>query len=225
MEGGTATADGPDTESLRRLNAALTEARVCAAWYLDTPEWQRITKVSEAARALLSAIREAAGDYWAEGRRDVRACGFTRTIAARVTRTISGAAGSLARKLEQAGYGHTRASKAMQNLHHAAADSVGRIIGHTEPGSGAPMSQVADIIAELGHAPQGHTADNSTLAANDQGRREGQSSPVTLVRACFPGTRKRTQGFWEVPQHPVPDCQELAPHNQSAPVTRRVFIG
>jgi N12 class adenine-specific DNA methylase len=192
LEGGAATADGPDTDSLRRLNGALAEARACAAWYDDTPEWQRITGVSEAARALFSAIREAAGDYWAEVRRDVRVRGFTRTVAARVTRTISGAASSLARKLEQAGYGHTRASKAMQNLHHAAADCAGRIIGHTEPGSGARMSQVAEIIAELGRAPQGRTGDIFTRTPNGQSRREGPSSPVTLVRTCFPRTRKGT---------------------------------
>ena len=50
----------------RLLDHAAAEAQACARWYRDTPEWQRITTVSRAARDLITTIRQASGEYWAE---------------------------------------------------------------------------------------------------------------------------------------------------------------
>ena len=90
---GPETAAGPDTTM---LDQAAAEAYACARWYRDTPEWQRMNRVGRAARELLQTIREAAGDYWAEIRLDVRVRGFARTLAARVSLAVSGAAHLLA---------------------------------------------------------------------------------------------------------------------------------
>ena len=115
-----------DGDSILRMAGALAEAHACADWYSGAPEWQRISKVTGAARALMTTIREAAGDYWAEARRDIRVRGFIRTVTARVARTLSGAAETLARNLDRNGRGHTQAWRAAQHLHRAAADCAAR---------------------------------------------------------------------------------------------------
>ena len=87
------------------LDQAAAEAHACARWYRDTPEWQRMNRIGRAARELLQTIREAAGDYWAEIRLDVRVRGFARTLAARVSLAVSGAAHLLAGRWSGPGTG------------------------------------------------------------------------------------------------------------------------
>ena len=89
---------GPDAgpDAGRLLDQAAAEAHACARWYRDTPEWQRMSRIGQAARELLTAIREAAGDYWTEIRLDIRVRGFARTLAARVSLAVSGASHLLA---------------------------------------------------------------------------------------------------------------------------------
>ena len=104
------------------LDQAAAEAQACARWYRDTPEWQRMNRVGRAARELLQTIREAAGDYWAEIRLDVRVRGFARTLAARVSLAVSGAAHLLAGRLERAGHRDTRPWRAAWRLYQATID-------------------------------------------------------------------------------------------------------
>jgi hypothetical protein len=59
--------------------------------------------VGRAARDMVTAIRDAAGDYWAEIRADVRVRGFARTLAARTALAVAGPAHLLAAGLERAG--------------------------------------------------------------------------------------------------------------------------
>jgi hypothetical protein len=62
-----------------------------------------MSRIGRAARELLTAIREAAGDYWTEIRLDIRVRGFARTLAARVSLAVSGASHLLA-SVERAGH-------------------------------------------------------------------------------------------------------------------------
>ena len=59
-----------------------------------------MTRIGRAAQKLLTAIREACGDYWAEIRHDIRVRGFARTLAARAALAVSGAAHLLAGRNE-----------------------------------------------------------------------------------------------------------------------------
>ena len=180
---------GSDATSIQRLGDALVEAHACANWYRDAPEWQRITRVSDAACALLTAIREATGDYWAEVSQDICVRGFARTVAARVARVVSGAADSLGGRFGNAGQGHTRAGQAVRNLHRCAAQCADRIMKYPAPSSDDRMSQVAAVIAELRRPPQSTTANGS--AHNSIGSRSGGfTSPASLVRNCFPRSAK-----------------------------------
>jgi hypothetical protein len=178
-----------DVTSIQRLGDALAEAHARANWYRDAPEWQRIAKVSDLARALLTAIREAAGDYWAEVSQDIRVRGFARTVTARVARVISGAADVLARRLDNAGQGHTRAGQAVWNLHRYAAECADRIIRYSAPDSGERMSEVAEVIAELRRPPQS-TAANGSAHSSVRSRSAGLTSPTSLTRNCFPRSPK-----------------------------------
>ena len=98
-----------DRTPCRLLDQAAAEAQACARWYRDTPEWQRMSRIGRATRELLTAIRESAGDYWAEIRLDIRVRGFARTLAARASLAVSGAAHLLAGRLERAGHRNTTA--------------------------------------------------------------------------------------------------------------------
>ena len=135
--------DGADASIADTLDQAAAEARACARWYRDTPEWQRISTVGRAASDLVTAIREAAGDYWAEIRLDIRVRGFARTLAARTALAISGAAHILARRLEHAG-------RAAWRLHQATATFASRVMRYTPPGSPDRMREARRIIDDLG---------------------------------------------------------------------------
>ena len=145
-------------------------ARASAAWYRDSPEWQRITLVTDAARALLDAIRGAAGGYWSEISQDIRVRGFVRTVAARTCRTISACAGALAGKLEQASGRQTAAWRAMSRLHRTAGAAANRVIGYRPP-----VADAEQIIAGLSRPRQ--------AAA----RPPAAGSPAALAALSFPG--------------------------------------
>ena len=156
------SAPGPDgatrPDTGRLLDQAAAEAHTCARWYRDTPEWQRMSRIGRAARELLTAIRETAADYWAEIRHDIRVRGFARTLAVRVSLTVSGTARLLTGRLERAGHRGTRPWRAAWRLHQAAAAFAGRIMNDTPPGGPARMDEARRIINDLGrgtHRPAG----------------------------------------------------------------------
>ena len=183
----------PDPAAASRLlDQAAAEAQACARWYRDTPEWQRITRIGRAARELIRAICEAAGDYWAEIRQDIRVRGFARTLAARVSLAVSGTSHVLATRLERAGHRDTRTWRAAWGLHRATATFADRIMNYTPPRPPGQMDDVRRIISDLGvrqHGPA-HSADS---AGNGASRRPvGAPSPVTLARTSFPVPVSRT---------------------------------
>lgn len=149
-----ARSDGPPdrtgTSVADALDHAAAEAQACARWYRDTPEWQRISTVGRAARDLITAIREAAGDYWAEIRLDIRVRGFARTLAARTALAVSGAAHVLAGRLEQAGHRDSRIWRAAWRLHQATTTFANRVMRYTPPGSPDRMREARRIIDDLG---------------------------------------------------------------------------
>jgi N12 class adenine-specific DNA methylase len=175
---------GPDESASRLLDQAVEEAQACARWYRDTPEWQRITSIGRAAQELIGAIREAARDYWAEIRQDIRVRGFTRTLAARVCLGVSGAAHVLASRLEQSGRGNTRTWRAAWGLHRTTATYADRIMRYTPPRSPDRMTDARRIIDDLGarhrsgHAPA-HAGDGA------QPKPAHAPDPVRLARASF----------------------------------------
>lgn len=149
--GQDASGDGlPDGADTVALEQAAAEAQACARWYGDAPEWQRISIVCRAARDLVTVIREAAGDYWAEVRRDTRFHGFARTLAARAALTISGAANAFAGRLERAGRQDSRAWRAARGFHQVTAAFASRVMQYTPPGSTHRMRDARRIIDELG---------------------------------------------------------------------------
>jgi hypothetical protein len=192
-----ARSDGPpdktDAAIADALDQAAAEAQACARWYRDTPEWQRIGTVSRAARDLITAVREAAGDYWAEIRLDIRVRGFARTLAARTALAVSGAAHVLAGRLERAGHRDSRTWRAAWRLHQATATFASRVMRYTPPAGPDRMREARRIIDDLGQrqdrpgqpapgrhaAPRGaggtRTADAAALAS--------ASFPVMVTRA------------------------------------------
>ena len=168
-----ARSDGPpggtDASVADALDQAAAEAQACARWYRDTPEWQRISTVGRAARDLITAIREAAGDYWAEIRLDIRVRGFARTLAARTALAVSGAAHVLAGRLERAGHRDSRSWRAAWRLHQATTTFASRVMRYTPPGSPDRMREARRIIDDLGQrqnrpgqpGPGGHAAPHS----------------------------------------------------------------
>ena len=167
-------APGPDApagpDAGRLLDQAAAEAHACARWYRDTPEWQRMSRIGRAARELLTAIREAAGDYWTEIRLDIRVRGFARTLAARVSLAVSGASHLLAGRLERAGHRNTRPWRAAWRLHQAAATFANRMMNYTPPGSPARMDDARRIIDDLGHGAQHRGGPEPSRAASPPGR-------------------------------------------------------
>ena len=142
--------NGADPSIADALDQAAAEAQACARWYRDTPEWQRISTVGRAARDLVTAIREAAGDYWAEIRLDIRVRGFARTLAARTALAVSGAAHILAARLEHAGYRDSRIWRVAWRLHQATATFASQVMRYTPAGSPDRMREARRIIDDLG---------------------------------------------------------------------------
>jgi hypothetical protein len=175
-----------DPAASRPLDQAVAEAQACARWYRDTPEWQRITRIGCAARELIRAIGEAAGDYWAEIRQDIRVRGFARTLVARVSLAVSGTAHVLATRLERAGHRNTRIWRAAWGLHQATATFADRIMNYAPPRSPGRMDEARRIISDLS-VPQGAPAESADSAGNGASRQPvGAPSPVTLARTSFP---------------------------------------
>ena len=219
----------PDPAASRLLDQAAAEAQACARWYSDTPEWQRITRIGCAARELIRAIREAAGDYWAEIRQDIRVRGFARTLAARVSLAVSGTAHVLATRLERAGYRNTRIWRAAWGLHRATANFADRIMNYVPPRSPGRMDEARRIISDLG-VRQGGPADSAGFPGNGASRQPvGAPSPVTLARTSFPVPVSRTATCRPlsppVPQRPRPDVTAALPAGRrtagSMPVSRQ----
>ena len=183
-------APGPDApagpDAGRLLDQAAAEAHACARWYRDTPEWQRMSRIGRAARELLTAIREAAGDYWAEIRLDIRVRGFARTLAARVSLAVSGASHLLAGRLERAGHRDTRPWRAAWRLHQATATFASRMMNYTPPGSPARMDDARRIIDDFGHGARHPGGPEPSRAASPPGRDTRTPGAVALGRECFP---------------------------------------
>ena len=181
---------GPDTpagpDAGRLLDQAAAEAHACARWYRDTPEWQRMSRIGRAARELLTAIREAAGDYWAEIRLDIRVRGFARTLAARVSLAVSGASHLLAGRLERAGHRDTRPWRAAWRLHQATATFASRVMNYAPPGSPARMDDARRIIDDLGHGARRPGGPEPSRAASPPGPDARTPDAVALGRECFP---------------------------------------
>ena len=190
-----ARGDGPpdaDAAVARALDQAAAEAQACARWYRDTPEWQRTMTVGRAARDLVTAIRDAAGDYWAEIRADVRVRGFARTLAARTALAVAGPAHLLAAGLERAGLQGSRPWRAAWGLHRAATTFATWVMRYDPPGSPDRMREARRIIAGLAQrqnspaqpGPGRHAAPrgaNGTRAPNAADL-AGASFPVTVSR-------------------------------------------
>jgi hypothetical protein len=189
---------GPVSAAL--LEDAMTGARASAAWYSDTPEWQRITLVTSAARALLDTIRAAAGSYWNEISRDIRVRGFIRTVAARTCHAVSASAGALAGKLERSSGPQTRAWRDLTRLQRTAGAAASRIIGYQPPLSEA--EQIIDGLSQQRQAAARTTEPGSpaSLAALSF---PAPLAPVTTAapeaagRRAITGTIRRPVG----PQH------------------------
>jgi len=175
---------GPDPSRL--LDQAAAEAHACARWYRDTPEWQRMSRIGRAARELLTAIREAAGDYWAEIRLDVRVRGFARTMAARVSLAVSGTAHLLAGRLEHAGHRNTRPWRAAWRLHQVTATFASRVMNYTPPGSPTRMDDARRVIDDLGRGTRRPGRPEPSRAATPPARDTRTAGAVALGRECFP---------------------------------------
>jgi hypothetical protein len=178
---GPDTPAGPDTAM---LDQAAAEADACARWYRDTPEWQRMNRIGRAARDLLTAIREAAADYWADIRLDVRVRGFARTLAARVSLAVSGAAHLLAGRLERAGHRDTRPWRAAWRLHQATMTFANRVMNYT--GSRSRMDDARRLIDDLGRGPRRPGEPGPAPAAGPPGGETRSPGAAALGRESFP---------------------------------------
>jgi hypothetical protein len=179
-------ADPRDHAVLRPLDDAIAEAQASLGWCQHTPEWRRIISVRDAARALFTAVRDAAADYWAEVGRDIRVRGFIRTVTARACRTASHAARLLAGKLDQIGMHATLAARAMWRLHQVTAEYSRRLIAHQPLGS--HLRDAKQVISCLrSQAP--HPGTPSRAPGQERAPASGApaTSPAALARAAFPG--------------------------------------
>jgi hypothetical protein len=212
---GPDTAAGPDTAV---LDQAAAEAHACARWYRDTPEWQRMNRIGRAARDLLTTIREAAGDYWAEIRLDVRVRGFARTLAARVSLAVSGAAHLLAGRLDRAGHQDTRAWRAAWRLHRATATFASRVMNYTPPGSRSRMDDARRIIDDLGRSPRRPGEPEPSPAGSSPGGDTRKPGAAALGRESFPVLVSRANAR----QAATPPARTAAPHRpDQAPAAAR----
>jgi hypothetical protein len=211
---------GPDAgpDAGRLLDQAAAEAHACARWYRDTPEWQRMSRIGRAARELLTTIRESAGDYWAEIRLDIRVRGFARTLAARASLAVSGAAHLLAGRLERAGHRNTRPWRAAWRLHQATATFAHRAMNYTPPASPARMDDARRIIGDLGHGGRRDGGPEPSRAASSAGGDTRIPGAVALGRECFPVLVSRTN----IGPVPASAARTAAPPRpQQAPAARR----
>jgi N12 class adenine-specific DNA methylase/superfamily I DNA/RNA helicase len=191
------------------LDDAAAEAQACARWYRDTPEWQRITQIGRAARELTGAIRDAAGDYWAEIRQDIRVRGFAHTITARICRAVSGTAHTLASRLEHAGLQNTRIWQAASGLHQATRTFADTIMKYAPPQDPARMQAARQIIDSLGDS-QATPGEPVNPPASSTGHRPPRTpSPVTLANASFPAAASQPA----TPRH-APARRTTAPGRQ-----------
>ena len=198
----------------RLLDQAAAEAHACARWYRDTPEWQRMSRIGRAARELLTAIREAAGDYWAEIRLDIRARGFARTLAARVSLAVSGTAHLLAGRLERAGHRGTRPWRAAWRLHQATATFGDRVMNYTPPGAPTRIDEARHIIDDLGRSTRRTGGPEPSRAASPPGRDTRTPGAAALGREGFPVlvTRANTRpGAAPAARTPAPPRPHQAP--------------
>ena len=198
----------------RLLDQAAAEAHACARWYRDTPEWQRMSRIGRAARDLLTVIRETAGDYWAEIRLDIRARGFARTLAARVSLAVSGTAHLLAGRLERAGHRGTRPWRAAWRLHQATATFADRVMNYTPPGAPARMDEARQIIDDLGRGTRRPGGPEPSRAASPPGCDTRMPGAAALGREGFPVlvTRANTRpGTVPAARPPAPPRPHQAP--------------
>ena len=177
---------GPDAGRL--LDQAAAEAQACARWYRDTPEWHRMSRIGRAARELLTAIREAAGDYWAEIRLDIRVRGFARTLAARTSLAVSGdrPPPSTGNGWSVPGHRDTRPWRAAWRLHQATATFAERVMNYTPPGSPDRMDEARRIIDDLGHGARRDGGLGPSTVASSPGGDTRITGAVALGRECFP---------------------------------------
>ena len=174
--------------------------------------------IGQAVRELLTAIREAAGDYWAEIRLDIRVRGFARTLAARVSLAVSGAAHLLASRLERAGHRDTRPWRAAWRLHQATATFASRVMNYTPLGSPARMDDAHRIIGDLGHGTRRPGGPEPSPAAGPPGGDTRTPGAVALGRECFPVlvSWANTRPVSAPPARP-----SAPPRPQQAPAARR----
>lgn len=176
----------PDVANAQLLDQAAAEAQACARWYRDTPEWQRITRVSRAARDLITTIQQASGEYWAEIQQDIRVRGFVRTVTARASLAVSATAHILVGRLETEGYKGTRIWQAAWGLHRATATFADRVMRYTAPRSPDRMEEVRHIINDLRYRPRHSRGPRPSRPAGSRSRETGTASAVALGKEGFP---------------------------------------
>jgi hypothetical protein len=215
---GDGALDEADVAAARALYRAAAEAQACARWYRDTPEWHRTMTVGRAARDLVTAIRDAAGDYWAEVRGDIRVRGFARTLAARTALAVAGPAHLLAAGLERAGLQGSRPWRAAWGLHRAATTFATWVMRYDPPGhpdrmrerriiAGPAQRQGGTAQAGPGRhaAPRGANGTRAPNAAD----LAGASFPVTVSRG-----NARQAGAEPAARTPVPASRPHASRRQ-----------
>ena len=197
------------------LDQAAAEAQACARWYRDAPEWQRARTIGRSVRDLVNAIREAAGDYWAEIRQDVRLRGFARTLAARTSLAVAGTAHLLAGGLERAGLGGSRPWRAAWRLHQATTTLASRIMRYTPPGDPGRVAEARRIIGDLGQRqnPPGQPGPGRPPAPRSNGTRAPNAAAA--ASSSFPVTVNRSN-IRRAAAPPAP-----APADHSAAATSR----
>jgi hypothetical protein len=180
-----ASAPEPDLLGSRQLAGAVAEARAYASWYRETPEWQRITRLGDAAHALMTAIREVGASCWAEIRQDIQVRGLARTLTARASLAVSGAAYLLAAKLERSGQKDSRAWRAARELHRSATGTADRVMRYLPQDR---MNDVQHIIDGLRQAPPAPWPDSSRQMNGSPAHEDpGPRSPAALARSGYPG--------------------------------------
>jgi hypothetical protein len=216
-----ARGDGPPDEAdaavARALDQAAAEAQACARWYRDTPEWQRTMTVGRAARDLVTAIRDTAGDYWTEIRADVRVRGFARTLAARTALAVAGPAHLLAAGLERAGLQGSRPWRAAWGLHRAATTFANWVMRYDPPGSPDPMREARRIIAGLAQRQNSPAQPGPGRHAAPRGA-NGTRAPnaADLASASFPVTVNRSNPR-QAPAAPAARTPVPAPRPHASP--------